>query len=199
MSEKGFKLDRELKYGDFKERTKMGMPVAHIRYKGVWDMQDLYEFMINFMRERKYKFHEKIYKHKAPSPFGVERQYCWEASSVIDDVYTFVIQIYIHTYDAQDIPVTMKDGSQKLFTRGRLWMSFHGHVKMYEEHDWRERPFFAKLLMFMNDYILRKKHGWEVWDVLWYREVHKLIWLTRRRLKMENNDFEQKDWTGVHG
>ena len=175
------------------------MPQAHIRFKGVWDMQDLYEWMASYLREKKYKFYERIYKHKHPSPFGVERQYIWTAENLVDDVYLFVIHIYMHTYDAQDIQVKLKDGSVKTYTKGRIWVEFGGGVKMYEDERWVSNRFWASLRIFLNNYIMRKKHGWDIWDVLWYREVHKLVWLTRRRLKMEYDEYEQKNWTGVHG
>ena len=48
-------------------KVKAATPTAYIRWTGVWDMQDLYESMVVWFRERKYKFHEKIYKHKHPS------------------------------------------------------------------------------------------------------------------------------------
>jgi hypothetical protein len=194
---------REVPLSHFKQNmnTILGpnMPPPHIRFKGVWDMQDLYEFMINYLKEKKYKFHEKSYKHKHPSPFGVERQYVWQAEQVRDDVYKFLINVYIHTYDAQDIQVKMKDGTIKTYTKGRIWIEFNGGVEMFEDKRWSSKKFWGNLRIFLNNYILRKKHGWDIWDVLCYREVQKLVWLTRRRLKMEYDEFEQKNWTGVHG
>ena len=59
-------------------------PTAWVRHIGVWDMQDLYESLVDWFRGRKYKFHELVYKHKHPSPFGVERQYIWRAESSED-------------------------------------------------------------------------------------------------------------------
>ena len=105
---------------DWHGKQKLEHPVAHIRFKGVWDMQDLYEFMADYFRERKYKFYEAIYKHKHPSPYGVERQYVWHAEVDWDDVYTFHINTYIHTYDAHDIEVKTKEGKVKTFTKGRI-------------------------------------------------------------------------------
>ncbi len=176
----------------------LGHPTPHIRFKGVWDMQDLYEFMISYFREKKYKFHEKVYKHKHPSPFGVERQYVWHAEQMFDDVYQFNFDIYIHTYDAHDIEVKMKDGKVRTFTKGRIWIEFNCSGDVYPDARWGDNKFFANLRIFINNYILRKKHGEDIWDVIIYRELHKLIWLTRRRLKMEYDEYEQKHWTGVH-
>ena len=187
----------ELAYKDFTEHTiKHFKP--HIRFKGVWDMQDLYEFMIDYLRSRRYKFHEKIYKHKHPSPYGVERQYIWHAEKRETDVYTFYIDIYIHTYDAQDIQVKLKDGSIKTFTKGRMWMEVGSGMELFDDERWARKSLWASLKMFLNNYIYRKKHGWDVWDIVMYREVQKLVWLVRRRLKMEYDEYEQKYWTGVH-
>ena len=171
---------------------------GHIRFKGVWDMQDLYEFMINYLREKKYKFHEKVYKHKHPSPFGAERQYVWQAVKDETDIYKFIMDIYIHTYDAQDIQVKTKDGEIKTFTKGRIWLEFGGGLEMYTDDRWAQKSFWANVRMFINNHLMRKKHGWDVWDLFIYREMQKLIWLTRRRLKMEYDEYEQKYWTGVH-
>ena len=57
----------------------LDMVSSVIRFKGVWDMEDLYESMVDWFRRRKYKFHEKIYKHKHQSPFVIEIQYIWQA------------------------------------------------------------------------------------------------------------------------
>ena len=65
-------------------------PTTYVRFKGIWDMQDLYETIADWFRRRKYKFHERVYKHKHPSPFGVERQYIWEAERRETDFIQFV-------------------------------------------------------------------------------------------------------------
>ena len=84
-------------------------PVTYIRHSGIWDMQDLYESIADFFRRRKYKFHERVYKHKHPSPFGVERQYIWEAERKESDYVQFHYDVYIHTYDAHDVEVVGVD------------------------------------------------------------------------------------------
>jgi len=185
----------------------MAHPKPHIRFKGVWDMQDLYEFLISYFRDRKYKFHEKIYKHKAPSPFGVERQYIWHAERMIDEMHHFHIDIYIHTYDAHDIEVRLPNGNMKIYTKGRIWIEFGSYIDMYfdDEHShegssrrWSSNRTLASMRMFLNNFVVRKKHGWHTWDVMMYREVQKAVWLTRRRLKMEYDEYEMKNWMGVH-
>jgi len=190
-------MARKYTYKEF-DAQNFGFFQPHIRFRGVWDMQDLYEFMINYFRERKYKFHERVYKHKHPSPFGAERQLVWRAERQMNDVYTFILDVYLHTYDAHDVQVKQKNGEIKTFTKGRLWVEFNGQIRIYPDERWAKSRFTAGLKGFINNYLKRKKHGWEMWDVVMYGEMQKIVWMTRRRLKMEYDEYEQKHWLGVH-
>ncbi|HII17360.1 TPA: hypothetical protein HA361_05600 [Candidatus Woesearchaeota archaeon] len=174
------------------------VPVVYIRYKGVWDMEDLYQQMVDWFRQRKYHFYEKIYKHKHPSPFGIERQYVWAAHRHEDDYLSFHISIYFHTYDAHDVEVLMKDGSTRAFTKGRIWMEFTGKMEYDDEKRWEERAFYYSLRNVYNKYVIKKKKEQLWWDQLWYREIHQLYNLVQQRLKMESEGFEHRYWTGVH-
>jgi len=178
--------------------VKSDTPSVYIRYKGVWDMEDLYLSMVDYLRQRKFRFHEKIYKHKHPSPFGVERQYIWQAEREEEEYIRFVIDIYSHTYDAHDVEAVMKDGSKKAFTKGGLWMEFKGHVLYDFEKRWERNAFFAQLRNFYNKYIIKKRMDQLWWDRLWYREIHPLHDLVKRRLKMESEGYGHRYWTGVH-
>lgn len=174
------------------------MPSVYIRFKGVWDMQDLYESMINFFRTRKYKFHEKKHKHKRLSPHGAERQYVWSAERKEDEYLQFFIDIFVHTYDAHDVEVVMKDGSTEKFTKGRLWIEFRGHMLFDYQKRWEKNAFYANLRNFYHKYVMRKKIENVWWDQLWYREIHQLHALVKERLKMASEGYAHRYWTGVH-
>lgn len=178
--------------------VRTGTPTVYIRYKGVWDMQDLYQSMVDWFRERKYKFHELIYKHKHPSPFGIERQYIWRAERKESEYLLFVVNIYFHTYDAHDTEVVMNDGSKQTFTKGRIWMEFRGYMEYDWEKRWEKTAFYTKLRNFYNKYVIKKKMEQIWWDQLWYREIHQLHALVKERLKMESEGYEHRYWTGVH-
>jgi len=177
-----------------------GTPTAttYIKYKGVWDMQDLYESMVDWFRKRKYKFYEKIYKHKQPSPFGVERQYVWQAIRDEEEYIRFIIDTYIHTYDAHDVEVKMKNDETKTFTKGRIWLEFKGHVLYDPTKRFEKNAFYMQLRNFYNKYVVKKRmeHLW--WDLLWYREIHQLHNFVKNRLKMESKGYEHRYWVGVH-
>lgn len=172
-------------------------PQAYLRFTGVWDMQDLYENMVNWFRMKKYKLHERIYKHKHPSPFGVERQYTWEALKEETEYILIHYDIYMHVYDAHDVEVTMKDGSKRVFTKGRLWVELKVEVRFDHEKRWNETPFYYHLKDFYNKYIFRKRFM-QGYSPKFRTEVYELQALIRNRLKLEHQAFAHRYYGGIH-
>ncbi len=175
-----------------------GVWTIYIKYKGVWDMEDLYISMIDYLRERKFRFQERVYKHKRPSPFGVERQYSWTATRHEDEYLDFQIDVYIHTYDANDEEIVMSDGSHRTITKGRMLVEFRGNISYDYEGNFEKNAFYAQLRNFFHKYIIKKKFEQVWWDQLWYREIHPLHNMVKNRLKMQGEGFEHRYWTGVH-
>jgi len=171
---------------------------VYIKYKGVWDMQELYEQSIEWFRKRKYKFQEKIYKHKQPSPFGKEQQHIWVATRKETEMLEWTINVYIHTYDAHEVEVVMPDGTKKMMTKGRIWIELTGVGNLDFEKRWSETNFYDNLMTFYHRYIFARESLDKWWDVLWYREVHRLHYYMLHILKSQTAEFEHRFWTGVH-
>jgi hypothetical protein len=184
-------------YKDIQKGAAPISPPLKIRYKGVWDMQDLYESTINYLKERKYKFHEKTYKHKHPSPFGVERQYVWQAEQKYDEWLKAMIDIFIHTYDAQDIEVMTKSGEKKIFTKGKIYIT----LKIYENWDYQERfnknSFWGQVKVFYQNYIIKKRRMLS-YGPRFRNELVSLYHFMQRKLKTEARDSEYTNIAGVH-
>jgi len=75
----------------YKDIPKGGKPVPgnmHIRYKGVWDMQDFYESCANYLRERKFKFYEEKAEQFEDGPYGKGGKIYWRAEQNVDDWVT---------------------------------------------------------------------------------------------------------------
>ncbi len=172
-------------------------PKTFIRYKGVWDMQDLYEAMVDWFRKRKFRFREHIYKHKHPSPYGAERQYTWEAIREENDYIQTVYHIYLHNYDIRDVEVVMADGSKKVFTKGRIW--FEIKVSFVTDYDeaWDDKSFYRHLKSFYNKYVI-KKNFTQGWGPKNRYEMYNFAAMIKERLKMESDEYEHKYFTGVH-
>ena len=166
--------------------------INYMQYKGVWDMQDLYEFIASFFSRHKYKFYEKRLIQKRPGPFGPEIYYIWEATKNEEEYYKFKINLFLHTFDTQDVEVVMKDGTKRTFTKGRLWVQFRGSVEMDYDQRWEESAFYANLRNFYHKYIIWKKIEAIWWDKMYYTIFLKLQSLFKERLKMESEGYEHR-------
>jgi len=184
----------------YKDIQKQGTPIPghmHIRYKGAWDMQDLYESIASHLRERKWHFFENVYKHKHPSPFGVERQYIWTAEQDVDEWVKIKIDIYIHTYDAHDIEIVGKDGERRIYTQGKIWIVLKLNDIWDPHHHFDTSSFWGQLKDFYIKYIVRKRRMLG-YSPRYRHEQNLLYMLIQRRLRMESRDFEYSDIAGVH-
>ena len=171
--------------------------VNYLQYKGVWDMQDLYEFVASFFHSQRFKFYELRYIMKKPGPFGSENYHVWEATRKTEEYYKFVIRIFLHTFDEQNIEVVMKDGTKKIYAKGRLWVQFRGRVEMDYENKWEENAFYANLRNFYHKYVLWKKIEALWWDNIYYTVFLKLQSLVKERMKMESEGYEHRHFHGV--
>ena len=169
----------------------------YVQYKGVWDMEDLYQFINTYFSKRKYKFYETKYIVKHPSPFGPETYYVWKAEKKHNEYTKFALDIFVHTYDTQDVSVMMDNGDLNNFTRGRIWIQFRGHVQQDHEGRFDENAFFANLRAFYHNYVIYKKIQGVFWDDMYYNDFLKLHSLVKERLKMESLSFEHRNFNKV--
>ncbi|HII17361.1 TPA: hypothetical protein HA361_05605 [Candidatus Woesearchaeota archaeon] len=172
-------------------------PTAYIRYAGVWDMQDLYESLVDWFRQKKYHFHEKIYKHKHPSPFGIERQYVWAAERKENEYVKIAYNFYMHTYDCHDVQVVMKDGTAREFTKGRIWIEVKVNIQFDDEKRWDEKAFYRHLKDFYNKYVNRKRLM-QGYSPKFRTEQHSVCALIAERLKLQTEGFEHAHLGGVY-
>lgn len=178
--------------------VRTGTWVVYIRYRGVWDFDDLYKSMNDWFKERKYYVQEVFHKHKRYSPFGVDQQFKWTAERREEDYVGYNIEIFMRTYDIHDFPVTLPGGQKKTFSKGRLWIEFRSFVEYDYQKQFDKSAFYSQLRNFYHKYIIKKKMEAIWWDQLYYREIHKLHRLIKERLKMETRDYEHQYWVGVH-
>ena len=172
---------------------------TYLQYKGVWDMQDLYEFVASYFHRIKFKFYEARYIQKRPGPFGPETYYVWNAERAVEEYFSYHIGIFLHTFDTQDVEVVMKDGSNRIFTKGRLWIQFRGNAKFDYERKFEEKAFYANLRNFFHRYVVHKKIESVWWDQMYYDVYLKLQPLVKERLRMESRSFEYRDYHKVRG
>ena len=183
---------------DFIHFPNIGVFPVYIQYKGIFDMQDLYESIAEFFRQKKFKFHEVQYRLRKPSPFGVEIAHNLRAERKIEEYYEWIVDITIETFDQHDVEVVAKDGTKKKMSKGRLWIYINGRVEMDYEENWEHSAFLAYLKSFYNKYIIRKRVLSVWWDQLYYKIVLSLHAMMKERLKMTSEGFEARHMSGVH-
>ena len=170
---------------------------TYIQYKGVWDMQDLYDFVASFFHKSKFKFYELRYIMKKPGPFGAEVYHVWEAVRKVEQYYKVSVRIFLHTFDEQDIEVVMKDGTKKTYSKGRLWIQLRAWVETDYGNNWQENAFYANLRNFYHKYVIWKKIEAIWWDNMNYAVFLRLHSLIKERLKMESEGYEHRQFAGV--
>ena len=178
-------------------KDEINEPATYIRYKGIWDMQDMYETIANFFRLKKYDFYERVYKHKHPSPFGVEREYVWEAEKQENEFIHFIYDVYIHTYDAHDVEVVMPDNHKKIYTKGRIWIELKAKVITDKYKRWQKKSFYSSLKSFYGKYLLKENFA-QGWVPKIRYEMYELHSMLKARLKMEADEYEHANGAGVN-
>jgi len=187
-----------VKPSDILHNTSPGTPHAYIQYKGIFDMQDVYESIIHFFREKKFKFYEKQHRYRKPGPFGVEILHQFEAKRQIEDFYEWNVTVNIETFDLHDVEVVTKNGEKKKMQKGRIWIQLYGRTETDPEKVWESSSFMAHLKSFYLKYVVRKKlEG--VWaDEFYYKIILRIHALIKERLKMTSEVNETRHHGGVH-
>ena len=190
--------ENSMKPEDFIHLPEMGTPTVYVQYKGIFDMQELYETITDFFKHKKFWLYEKQQRLRRPSPFGAEVLHSFEAVKWVEDYYEWKVTINIETFDMHDIEVVMKDGTKKKMSKGRLWVQILGQVETDYEKLWEKSAFLAHLKSFYNKYIVKKKYEGILWDELYYKVVLRLQAVIKERLKMTSEGFEHRHFAGVH-
>jgi len=187
-----------MKAEDFIHFPEAPTPPVYLQYKGILDMQDVYESIADFFRQKKFKFYEKQQRLRRPGPFGAEILYQFEARRKVEDYYEWIINVNIETFDMHDVEVVLKDGAKKKLAKGRIWVQLYGKVDTDYEKVWEKSAFLAQLKSFYNKYIMKKRYEGVWWDELYYNIVLSLHALIKERLKMTSEGYETRHHSRVH-
>ncbi len=171
---------------------------VYVQYKGVFDMQDLYESIADFFKQKKFKLYEKQQRHRRPGPFGAEVYYQFEATRKVEDFYEWIVKIQMETFDMHDVEVVTKDGKKKKMSKGRIWIQILGHVQTDYEQAWEGSAFMAHLRSFYLKYVARKRYEGVWWDEFYYNIILRLHALIQERLKMTSEVNETRHHSRVH-
>lgn len=164
---------------------KLGTPTLTVKYSGVYDFDELYKRLQEWVRDDGYHFEERDYRTKRPSPAGGEHDIQWDGWKNITPYARYWFFITWKIWDMKEVEV-IKDGRKKKLSKGRVRIMFRAELEV----NWQGRK--SALLDFYNRYIGKKRIEKAWWDEL-YCKMHKLQTQTKELLDMQTQTNSHYD------
>ena len=165
-----------------------------IRYKGLFDFDGLYNLMVQWMKSRRYWFHETKYKHKVPSPKGAEQEMTFEGNKKITDYMMYDLKVDIHIWEMTEVEVVHK-GVKKNLTNGRMEIIFMGYLTTDFAKRWTGNKLFELISHFYEQYIAKEEIESIYWDTIHYKTQH-FVNVVKEFLDMEAKGYEYAGYMG---
>src|SRR3989344_1768441 len=137
-----------MKVDDFIHNPVVPAYDVYIQYKGIFDMQDVYESLVDFFHRRKFKFYEKQQRYRKPCPFGPEVLHQFTAERKVEEFYEWHVNIDIETFDMHEVEVITKEGARKKMMKGRMWVKITGKCMTDYEKIWEKSAFLTHIKSF---------------------------------------------------
>lgn len=159
------------------------MYTARIKFRGLYDLDGLYKFMANWLRQRRYELHEPLYKAKAP-----ELEFNIRAERRTTGFVMEVLTLNYHSWGEYDLDV-MVNGTKKKMTNARMVLTFGGEIRApYEDifgrPRWTANAVERRLLDLFRNWFMKRELESVYWDTLYY-EMWKLHGAIKDFLKYE--------------
>lgn len=127
-----------------------------IAYKGIFDLNELYKIIYDWLVFRGFQVHESKYKSITLPSGGKERSFDWNAERKGTELILVIMKIHFQLQDLQEIEV-IKNGEKKKLVKGLLFI----RISQDCEFDFNERfsysGFHQKILKFMTEWMMQKK------------------------------------------
>ncbi len=138
--------------------SKLGVEYLNQRvaYKGIFDMNELYKIIYDWLVSRGFQVHESKYGSATMTSGGKELKFEWIAERKGTELVLVTMKIHFNVKDMQPVEV-MKDGEKKKLVKGYLFI----RISYDCEFDFNERYSYTKLhqvlLKFMTEWMMQKK------------------------------------------
>lgn len=139
----------------------------HLLFKGVFDYQDLYKKVNDWLIYRGYQLHEIRYEHK---DHGRELRIDWDAWKKINEVVKFKLLVHYQVWEIEYVNVTQPDGQVKKLMKARMY------VRLTRNLDFDYTDSFGKSTL--------KKHMLKFLYQKVFKEFFDSLWEDNLRFKM---------------
>jgi hypothetical protein len=125
-----------------------------IRHKGVFDFEGLYRMMHAWLINKRFLFHEDLYKDKVYTPFGNELEIKWTAEKKVTEYIKEYIKIEFHLWDFAEVEI-IQEGKKIKMTKSRMEIKFNALLEMDYTKKFQNRgPFIQKLGEFYQNKVI---------------------------------------------
>lgn len=147
------------------------LPPIILRYGGTFDLDGLYAAVTDWAKNYGYRWHEKSYKHKVPTPEGAEQELEWDLSKNVTEYINYFISFKIHIWDLKEVKINEKE-----LSNARMQITMNGKI----DYDWQKKfsgSRFKEWLGKKYEWNLKGEVGMVHFDQLYYRmwNLHALI------------------------
>ncbi len=174
--------------------TEINARTLTIRYRGLFDFDGLYNVIVQWMKARRFWFHETKYKHKVSSPFGAEQEITFTGDKKVTDFYAHAITIDLHLWDMTEVEVVQK-GIKKTLTNARMQIDIQGTLSLEYEKRWEVSTFWMAVRDWWMKYIMRREVESIYYDEIYYR-TYRLHNVIKKFLDMEAKGHEYEGYLG---
>ena len=139
----------------------------HLKKAGIFDMDKLYSFVYSWLDEKKYYYHEGLYKKK-----GDELELEMGGFRKVTDYAKYQIDITFHLWSMVDVEM-IKHGKKVKMTKAWMDITITGKLVTDYEGRWSKSKFLESLNKFYENYIIKRTIEDE-WAVGVYKEAYDL-------------------------
>ncbi|MBT4825044.1 hypothetical protein HN695_00485 [Candidatus Woesearchaeota archaeon] len=161
-----------------------------IMFKGIFDFDELYRALYDWLVFRGYTFHERKYKAKSKDT-GKEREISWKAWRRVTDFYKYWFDIHIQAWNIEPIEVN-KDGEKKILTKARLLIEVKGTIELDYDDRFETSKFKKALSEFLINFVFKSLIDSAWADKLQFMQ-YKVLDVVKHNLDMQikgNDHFD---------
>lgn len=133
-----------------------------IRYRGIFDFDGLYKFIVKWIKDHDFDFYEKEILDKPPYKI-----YKMEGRKKVNFFVMHLLLPEIWLWEAKPVEV-IRNGHKKVLTKARMKIVINAGYILDYDGDFERSPGLKKLEKFLNSKILYHEHFLKVFDYLDY-------------------------------
>src|SRR3989338_8742783 len=129
---------------------------AKIKYRGVYDLDGLYRYLANWLRQKRFEVFEELYKAKPP-----ELEFRLTGERKATGFVMEKILIHHHSWGEYDVDVVV-NGKKKKMTNARMIITISGEIRapyedIFEQPRWTASVVERKLLNLFRQWFYKRE------------------------------------------